>query len=74
MEILSDSISTGVPESYFFYQIETDSVIWKRESHLKEGWDIGEVNCTVRLIIGPWEDWDVLVISSEGLCWLEDRL
>jgi len=74
VQILSDSVSTCVPKTNSFDQVEADTIIGKRWAKSSEWGDVAEVNAAVSLVVSSWNQGNLHVVSGKELSRLVNRL
>ncbi len=74
VEILTNSISTGIPEADFFGKVVAQTIIGKRIAGIEEGEHVGVMHAGVKLIVGTGDDGDVKEIPGVDLVSAVDEL
>jgi hypothetical protein len=74
MEILTDCIRAGIPETNTLYEVIAKGVIGEGESCVEEAEKVAVMHAGVELVVGACEDWDIQVVAGEDLVWLINKL
>ena len=67
VEVLADSISTGVPESNFFGEREVEGVIREGKGDVEDAEEVATMHSSVELVIGAGDDGYIEVITGVDL-------